>query len=367
MNKMACFERASPALKEILLKAHRSERPLEIDHQMHEFGDVRYHIQSAALDPFYMYLSISTPVLQLSPELPKHTLEMVKGICPNVIEIIEPQREGYQLTLKLNFGKILKSKASVRMITEISSVRAVILSSQLEEILRNADLHEGPRGMYQPIKLVYHPREPFFIIKGLEKITTILPMHFKEETDAIIAVSFFQELMDAGNSGVCTKAPLCFWSPIPPPELRGEPIEDLSTSGGFVSFEITSRHIKGKKLDKTVWKLLNFHAFVNYHVKSTRSFIQRRMRTRLESLVQRLQDMRIKEDQQIAKKKSKRYRCMRKWTSLSKHSILERKHNFSNKFRRIGFRIKIRGFNHFRRPWLTIPKFSGMTRYTRLD
>ncbi|XP_073136102.1 actin-related protein 2/3 complex subunit 2B [Henckelia pumila] len=360
---MACFGRASPALKEILLKVYRSERPLEIDHQMHEFGDVRYHIQCSALDPFYMYLSISTPVPQLSPELPKNTLEMVKGICPNVIEIIEPPREGYQLTLKLNFSRVPKSKASVRMITEISSVQALIMSSQLKEILRNADLHERSRGTYRPIKLVYHPREPFFVIKGVEKITTILPMHFKEETDAIIATSFFQELMDAGHSGVCAKAPRCVWSPIPPPELRGEPIEDLSTSGGFVSFEITSRHVEGKKLDKTAWNLLNFRAFVKYHVKSTRSFIQRRMRTRLGSLVQRLQNVGIKEDRQIAMKKSKRYKCMRKWISFSKQSLLERKRNFSKK---VG-RIKIRGFDHFRRRWLTVPKFSGMKRYTRLD
>ena len=42
--------------------------------------------------------------------------------------------------------------------------------------------------------------------------------------------------MDVGSSGVCAKAPPCYWSPIPPPELRGEPLSDLSTNGGFVSF-----------------------------------------------------------------------------------------------------------------------------------
>ncbi|KZV55523.1 actin-related protein 2/3 complex subunit 2B-like [Dorcoceras hygrometricum] len=303
-----------------------------MDHQIHEYGDARYHIQSSVMDPFNMYLSISTPFLELSPELSKNTLEMVKGICPTVVEIIEPPREGYQLTLKLNLSRFPKSKAAVGMITEISSVQAVILISQLKDLLRNADLHEGSRGTCRPIKLIYHPRDPFFVIKGLEVITTIFPMRFKEETDVIIAKSFFQELMDAANLGVCTKAPRCVWSPIPPPELRGESIEDLSTNVGFVSLEITSRHLEGQKLDRAVWNLLNFHAFVNYHVKSTRSFIQRRMRTRLESLVQvlvtctrfnrrktalgllqgisicmlqRLHDVEIEADQQIKTKKAK--------------------------------------------------------------
>ena len=45
-----------------------------------------------------------------------------------------------------------------------------------------------------------------------------------------------QELMDVGSSEKWAKAPPCSWSPIPPPELRGEPFEDLSTNGGFVSF-----------------------------------------------------------------------------------------------------------------------------------
>lgn len=42
--------------------------------------------------------------------------------------------------------------------------------------------------------------------------------------------------MDIGSSEAFAKAPPCTWSPIPPPELRGELMEDLSTNGGFVSF-----------------------------------------------------------------------------------------------------------------------------------
>lgn len=47
--------------------------------------------------------------------------------------------------------------------------------------------------------------------------------------------------MDVGSSEAFAKAPPCHWSPIPPPELRGEPIEDLSTNGGFVSFGISTK------------------------------------------------------------------------------------------------------------------------------
>ncbi|KAH6778075.1 hypothetical protein C2S51_009387 [Perilla frutescens var. frutescens] len=376
---MACFERASPALKEILLRIHRADRPLEVDHHVHEFGSVHYHVQHSASDPVYTYLSVSTPLLSqglpISSQLPHHTLEMVKGICPEVMEAVEPPNEGYQLTLKLDISKIpLQNKVSTKMISDIASVQAVVLSSQLKEILRNADSHEIALGICKPIKLIYHPREPFFVIKQATKITAIFPMRFKEKEDVIIATAFFQELMDVGSSEAFRKAPHCIWSAIPPPELRGEQIEDLSTNGGFLTFDITSRHVQGKKLEKTVWNLLNLYTFVKYHVKSSRGFIQRRMRMRLDKLVQPLHDVEAEEDNQQIKKKKKKSRhttgiciSLRKWIRASKTKMMKRKLELGNKMKRIRSRIKIHGFTRFRRKWLRMPKFSPLTTsYIRL-
>ncbi|KAK9905997.1 hypothetical protein M0R45_000122 [Rubus argutus] len=326
---MACLERASPALKEILLKLYRlakrkmnlldrqemsitmikrllnlrklfvvnaafyamqCHKSMEIDHHLYEFGSVEYHIQSSASDEHHMYLSISTPLLSQEVLLPygisHHTKQMITAICSDVVEIIEPAKEGYQLTLRLDFSKLPSGKDTLKVIAEISAVQAIILSSRLKEMLMNIDSHDTFQGMYKPIKLVYRPTT---------EIIAVFPIHFKDKPDVIIATTFFQELMDVGSSEKWAKAPPCCWSPIPPPELRGELFEDLSTTGGFVSFEISSWHVKGKKLDKTVWSLLNFYAYVKFHVKSTRSFIQRRMRKRLEGLVELLHKRNIKE------------------------------------------------------------------------
>ncbi|KAJ6911297.1 actin-related protein 2/3 complex subunit 2B-like isoform X1 [Populus alba x Populus x berolinensis] len=239
---MACFERVSPALMEILLKLYHAEKPAEIDHHLYEFGCVEYHVQSSAADPQNNYLSISTPLLSqgalLSCGLSSYTTRMVKQVCSDAVEIVEPAKEGYQLTLKLNLAKIPRGKDSYKVITQISSVQAVILCSQLKEMLRNVNSQDASQGMNKPIKLVYHPREPFYVIRQPQKITAVFPMRFKEHSDVIIATAFFQELMDVGSSEKWAKAPPCTWSPIPPPELRGEPLEDLSTNGGFVSFGI---------------------------------------------------------------------------------------------------------------------------------
>ncbi|CAN1135404.1 Actin-related protein 2/3 complex subunit 2B [Linum perenne] len=265
---MGCFERESPALKQLLLRLYHSEKPVEIDHHLYEFGSVEYHVQSSAADPHHSFLSVSTPQLSEGEYSPKglsaHTLQMVTEICSEAAAIMEPSKEGYQLTLKLNFCTIPKRKDSEKVVRRIASVQAVIVSSQLKEIFRNVNTHE----ICKPIKLVYYPREPFYVIRQPQKMTAVFPMRFKEHSDVIIATSFFQELMDVGSSKRWAKAPPCIWSPIPPPELRGESIEDLSTNGGFVSFDISSRHVQGKRLEKTVWSLLNFYAYVKNHIKS---------------------------------------------------------------------------------------------------
>ncbi|XP_024983313.1 actin-related protein 2/3 complex subunit 2B [Cynara cardunculus var. scolymus] len=366
---MACFERASPALKQILLQLYRADKPLAIEHHLHEFGSLQYHIQSYASEPHHAYLSISTPLLStgssISTGLPHYTIETVKRISQEVVEIVEPARLGYQLTLKLNFAKIPRKKDAVKIITEISSVQAVILSSQLREILRNVNTQEISQGNYKPIKLVYHPREPFYVVKQPAKLTAVFPIRFKEDSEVVIAKAFFQELVDVGSSGACARAPPCYWSPIPPPELRGESMEDLSTNGGFVSFEISPRHVEGKKLDKTVWNLLNFNALVKYHVKCTKGFVQRRMRSRLESLVEALQQPFMEEDHQIKKVKGRR--GVKKLLKFTRCTILLRRWNLAKKMKMIRSRIRIHGFGKFQKRWLTLPSFASVKSYQKLD
>jgi actin related protein 2/3 complex subunit 2 len=65
------------------------------------------------------YLSISIPPLcngVLPNKVSPYTIEKVKGICPNLVEIEEPAREGFQLTLKLNLDQIPRNKGLFHLI-----------------------------------------------------------------------------------------------------------------------------------------------------------------------------------------------------------------------------------------------------------
>lgn len=99
--------------------------------------------------------------------------------------------------------------------------------------------------------------------------------------------------MEARRTSGISNAPPCSWSSSPPLELKNAPAEALQANAGFVSFGIHDetnyfplkfiyvhyciiifycavifpRHIEGRKLDRAVWSLSTFHAYVSYHVK----------------------------------------------------------------------------------------------------
>lgn len=354
---MAFFSSGSRVLVEILTRMQSAERPMPVDHTFFELGSIRYHVEASASDPENVFLSISTPSLSYdyeeaaaapsSSRLPELTLQEARKTYHRFAEMVEPPREGYVLTLKLNFSGLTRPKDRVKAINQVSLLQSVVLSSQLKHML-------GSLGSSGTMRLVYNnQREPFFVSKTAEKINAIFPMRFRDDTDLAIATSFFQELQEVGNS--FARAPKCSWSPIPPPELRGENVHHLTTNGGFVSFGVLSRHVRGKRAAKTAWILLNFQSYVKYHIKCTRSHVQSRMRERLEALTEAVQNARLrgnsgdddkKRSSQVVKKRSKR-----RLASLAKASDRVRK-GFGavlDKMKRLRLRVRVKGLDRLRR------------------
>uniref|UniRef100_A0A0A9BHA1 Arp2/3 complex 34 kDa subunit n=1 Tax=Arundo donax TaxID=35708 RepID=A0A0A9BHA1_ARUDO len=195
-NVMAFFNSGSRTLVEILTRMQSAERPMPVGHTFFESGSIRYHVEVSASDPENVYLSISTPSLSheappsSSTGLPEITLQETRKVYQKFAEIIEPPKEGYVLTLKLNFSGLTRPKDRMKAINQVSRLQSVVLSSQLKGML-------GSLGPSVTMKLVYNQRDPFFVSKTDGKINAIFPMRFRDDTDLVIAISFFQ----AGAAG----------------------------------------------------------------------------------------------------------------------------------------------------------------------
>ncbi|KAD4586522.1 hypothetical protein E3N88_24123 [Mikania micrantha] len=153
------------------------------------------------------------------------------------------------------------------LLVKIASVREVVMGAPLRVMLKRLASRSVPSNAGMLVPLVHRPNESFFLVPQVEKVTVVFPMRFSDSIDTVLATSFLQEFVEARRTAGLNNAPVCLWSSCPPNELKDAPGQALSANAGFVSFVISPRHVEGKKLDKTVWNLSTFHAYVNYHVK----------------------------------------------------------------------------------------------------
>lgn len=278
-------------LEALLNRVQNVDKAIEVDYHWVEFDDVRYHVQVTMKNPHIVLLSVSLPVPP--PEtiflggLPFGAIEAIKAAYGNVVQILDPPRDGFNLTLKLNLLK-LPPENKHALLVKIASVREVVLGAPLRVVLKHLASRTVAPDIDQLLALVHRPKESFFLIPQAEKVTVVFPMRFNDSIDIVLATSFLQEFVEARRTAGLNNAPLCMWSSSPPLELKGVPSETLSANAGFVSFVIFPRHVEGKKLDRTVWNLSTFHAYVSYHVKCSEGFMHTRMRRRVESMIRTL-------------------------------------------------------------------------------
>ncbi|KAM1350410.1 hypothetical protein ACFX2F_004365 [Malus domestica] len=280
-------------LDTLLNRLQNIEKAVEADYHWAEFDDVRYHIQVTMKNPHILLLSVSLPTPP--PEtvflggLPSGAIEAIKAAYGAVVQILDPPRDGFNLTLKLNLNKLPPDEEYRHaLLLKIASVREVVLGAPLRGVLKKLGARNVASHTDGLVALLHRPNESFFLIPQVDKVTVVFPMRFKDSIDIVLATSFLQEFVEARRAAGLNSAPPCLWSPTPPLELKEAPTEALSANAGFVTFVIFPRHVEGKKLDRTVWSLSTFHAYVSYHVKCSEGFMHTRMRRRVESLIEAL-------------------------------------------------------------------------------
>lgn len=146
------------------------------------------------------------------------------------------------------------------------------------------------------------------------------------------------------SAGLSTASP-CLWAPTPPLALKGAPAHALDANCGFVSFGaparpwleawklvlyielhnshtfviktcvywkvstislmnlcflavIFPRHVESEKLDRIVWNLSTFYAYISYHIKCSKAFMHPQMRRRVNTLSQQLDKTKLEIEKQ---------------------------------------------------------------------
>ncbi|KAL1532881.1 Actin-related protein 2/3 complex subunit 2A [Salvia divinorum] len=113
-NARAFVRRSCPPFRYLLqvlsTRVQNLDTGVELDCQWVEFDDVRYHIQASVKNPNFLLLSLSLPARP--PEtvffggLPQGAIEAIKAAYGVVLQVLDPPRDGYNLTVKLNLSKL---------------------------------------------------------------------------------------------------------------------------------------------------------------------------------------------------------------------------------------------------------------------
>ncbi|RYR27399.1 hypothetical protein Ahy_B01g051433 [Arachis hypogaea] len=259
-------------LQTLLNRLQNLEKGIELDHHWVEFDDVRYHVQVSTKNPHVLLLSVSLPPPSSETifvnGLPFGAIDAIKAAYGATVQIKDPPRDGFNLTLKINLSKLPANQDQRQsFLVKIASVREVVLGAPLRVILKHLASRTVAPDIDPLVALVHRPRESFFLVPKADKVTVVYPMRFNDSIDTVLATSFLQEFVEARRTAGLHNTPPCSWSLTPPQELKEVSADALLANAGFVTFVIFPRHVEGPKLDRTVWNLSTFHAYVSYHVK----------------------------------------------------------------------------------------------------
>uniref|UniRef100_A0A7S0MRY2 Arp2/3 complex 34 kDa subunit n=1 Tax=Pyramimonas obovata TaxID=1411642 RepID=A0A7S0MRY2_9CHLO len=251
-----------------------------------EFDDVAYRLQADVNEPTKLTLLMALPPQATTVSLPEGALDAVQAQYGAVVKVVSPTA-GFHIALEISLDAIPRGTEAEfdNMVNKLASLRCVVMGAPLRTQLQRLGTGECAEG---PLLAVPHrTSEAFFVKPQADSVTIIFPMRFKDANDATIATTFLHEFAEARRAPSLTTAPACSYSKAPPLELKGAPATAQGANGGYVSFVLFQRHVKGgARLEDSSWRMMTFYAFVNYHIKCSKAFMHTRMRSRTQNLLQ---------------------------------------------------------------------------------
>ncbi|KAF8408548.1 hypothetical protein HHK36_004611 [Tetracentron sinense] len=162
-------------LQMLLNRVQNLEKGVELDCYWVEFDDVRYHIQVAMRNPQFLLLSMSLPTPP--PEtvffggLPFGAVEAIKAAYGVLVQILDPPRDGFNLTMKLNLSKLPPNEEQRHaLLVKIASVREVVLGAPLRVVLKHLASKTVATDVDRLVALVHRPKESFFLVPQKHKL-----------------------------------------------------------------------------------------------------------------------------------------------------------------------------------------------------
>jgi len=194
-------------------------------------------------------------------------------------DVVTAVESGYDLTLRVDVSKVAKPE---ELIQKVSLLKSNVMGGVFDYFFSR--VANGTIDKEKPFTFNQRHDTLVYFVPNAGGCSLIFSVDFKEKVDRAVARVFLQEFVDARRS--LGAAPSVFWSTNPPLELKAFGITEPTGNLGFISFSILKSHVDNPaKKDKAVATIQMFRTYLQYHIKSSKSFFHSRMRFRAAELL----------------------------------------------------------------------------------
>jgi len=291
---MILLERANRILGETVSSRINWDDPEEkmepIDVKLCDFDDVSYRVLIDKDSINTLTVSINAPWYSA---VEKHgSKDSFEKAYPG---LVTEALQGYDLTVKVDLASLKEQKQKDEMVTKLSQMKANLLQGVFDKFF--SDLLAGKTS--EPFTFNLRNDTQVYFFPKADRVVVIYGIDFKEKVDKAIAKIFMQEFVEAKRA--LGAAPPCQWSSNPPMELAHYKITEPQGNLGYISFAVQKSNVDSNKKDRAVSVLSFFRAYLQYHIKASKSYFHARMRARVVSLLQVLNRARFAADEKTSK------------------------------------------------------------------
>jgi actin related protein 2/3 complex subunit 2 len=264
-------------LRDLFAKDSKRE-PMDV--KFADFDDVEYQILVTPEQKDFVMLSIK---LRAAKDL----LMMGSKMALDAMfkEAVQSQPEkGYDATLKFNVDKLPSDeKAKDELIKNCSEIRRIIMGAPFERCFDA--LAKDSSGSLKPMIINYREKESIYLYPLADRVLVFYSIDFLDDTDRAIAVVFLQEFQEAQRR--IQNAPAVSFSKDAPGQLKAVPgFKEAPSCVGYVMFTVFKLHVdKPAKVTNAAMLLQGFRPYLHYHIKASKTYLQSRMRARVELLL----------------------------------------------------------------------------------
>jgi len=250
------------------------EKATPIDVRLCDFDDTSYRISSDKENLNLVNISISLPSFNITKDVGGQA-----AVDRYYKDFVTAAESGYDVTLRVDVSKVAKADD---LIQKVSLLKSNIAGGVYDYFF--SAVAKGSIDKEKPFTFNQRGDTIVYFIPNSGGVSVIFSVDFKEKVDRAVARVFLQEFVDARRS--LGAAPPVAWSTNPPLELKAFGITELTGNLGFITFSILKNHVDNPaKKDKAVATVQMFRTYLQYHIKSSKSFFHSRMRFRAAELL----------------------------------------------------------------------------------